>query len=406
MAAVLKARTIEAIKPSAKRQEIADGAIPGLYLVVQPSGIKSWAVRYRFNSKSKKLTLGRVARIDLKTARELARSVLIEVEKGIDPADKKIKENRAKAEGQYLVESTLDDFVKLHIRRKNKATTALENIRLIEKEIKPAWQGMDIRKVNRRDIMRILDDKVADGSPYLANRLHSLLRKFLGWCFEREILDHSPFGNIPVPAIETSRDRVLTESEIKAFWEACESLGYPFGLFAQILLLTAQRRNEVAGMRWDELDLDKGVWNIPAIRAKNGIGHTVQLSIHAIEIIQSAPVVSSSEYVFSTNGISKISGFSKAKVAIDAEMKSILGDGYDSWRYHDLRRTAASGMAALGVPQHVVEKILNHKTGIISGVAAVYNRHDYAGERASALSAWANFVFGSRDNVIVLSRTK
>jgi integrase len=171
----------------------------------------------------------------------------------------------------------------------------------------------------------------------------------------------------------------------------------------RVLLLTGQRREEVAGMRWREIDLDAGQWTIARERCKNGKAHTVDLSPEAVQMLDplgeaAAPrLVKSAEeedLVFSTTGRTPVSGFSKSKARIDARMQGILGDKFQPWRTHDLRRTAASGMAALGFQPHVIERVLNHVSGAQGGLVGVYQRHEYREERRRAVMAWGAHVMG------------
>src|SRR4029077_19722453 len=161
----------------------------------------------------------------------------------------------------------------------------------------------------------------------------------------------NPVANVDKVVKEIARDRVLEDDEIVAFWAACGELDWPFGPLYKLLLVTAQRRDEVAGMKWDEIDLKKRVWIIPRERAKNDRAHEVHLSDLAIEIIEG--VQQSSPLLFTTNGERHVSGYSRSKTTLDRHM------GIDDWILHDLRRTAATGMAKLNIPPHVVDKILN-----------------------------------------------
>jgi integrase len=181
------------------------------------------------------------------------------------------------------------------------------------------------------------------------------------------------------------RDRVLSDDEIVAFWTAGESIAWPYGPLLRLLLLTAQRRDEVANMTRAEVDLNKGLWVIPATRAKNSKVHEVHLSSLALEILKAQPVINGSKLMFTISG-RPLGGWSAAKAQLDRLM------GIWDWRIHDLRRTAASGMASIGTAPHVVDKILNHSSGTISGVAAIYNRHQYSADRKQALDGWAAYI--------------
>lgn len=233
-----------------------------------------------------------------------------------------------------------------------------------------------------------MDAAVARGSTYQANRILSNIRKLFNWCIERGIVDASPIIGLKAPTKEISRDRVLEDSEIKAILLSCRNDVYPFRQFAPLLLATAQRRGEVAEMRWSEVNLDEKIWVIPADRSKNGKPHVVPLSAYALSLLNDVPRFVDCDFVFTTTRRSPISGFSKALRRLWTATKA------DDWRLHDLRRTAASGMARGGVAPHVVEKVLNHVSGTISGVAAVYNRYAYDPEKRSALEDWGKVLDG------------
>jgi integrase len=199
---------------------------------------------------------------------------------------------------------------------------------------------------------------------------------------------------------------VLSDDEIVAFWNGCDSLGWPFGSLFRLLLLTAQRRDEVGCMTWLEVDLDSGLWALPRERAKNDRAHEVQLSRFALDILAAAPRITGSQFIFTTTGQRPASGFSKAKQRLDIQMAHLCAEelgkadsvedkiakGLPAWTLHDLRRTAATCMARLNIAPHVVDRILNHVSGTIRGVAAVYNRHAYLEERKAALEAWGRYV--------------
>lgn len=396
------AKTGEAI-----RVEYPDGGLPGLYLVVQPSGSKSWAIRYRAGGKPRKMTIGPYPVFGLAAAREAAGKALRAVSEGRDPGHEKKLTKAAQANDLTRIEAVLDDFVSRHVEVKNRPSSIKENKRLIEVEIKPKWKGRQMETITRREIITLLDDIADRGAPIIANRVHALLRKFFNWAIERDVIQASPVANVKAPAAEVARDRVLSNDEIRLVWLAADKVDWPFGPLVKLLLLTGQRRDEVASASWDEFTLGgpAPLWVIPKERAKNNQAHSVPLSKSAVEILQALPRIKGAEsFILTTTGKSPVSGFSRAKDGIEAAMLAIArqeaaerGEDPDKvnlpeWRLHDLRRTAASGMAALGQPVHVVEAVLNHRSGTIKGVAAVYNRHDYLEEKRRALSAWASKV--------------
>ena len=187
-----------------------------------------------------------------------------------------------------------------------------------------------------------------------------------------------------MPAKEISRDRVLTDDELARVIIAARKIGGPYGGIVELLALTAQRREEVARASSDELDIEQRIWTLPKSRTKNGKPHIVHLSNEAIVVLNRANKIG--PFVFSLDGAKPFQEFSRAKRELD-ELS-----GVKDWRLHDLRRTCVSGMARLGIPPHVADKILNHQSGTISGVAAVYQRHDFLAERKDALERWGTHV--------------
>jgi integrase len=412
----LTARAVENWKPDpTKRQEIPDTLVTGLYLVVTERGAKSWAVRYRHTGKPRKFTLGQYPALQLGEAREMAREALVKVAKGMDPAGEKAAASEAETAAREAAERAQRDrfevvadlFFERYLKPNNRS--ADESKRVIDRILLPAWGTRSVHEITRRDVIELLDGIVDRGSPIMANRVLALVRKLFNWCIERGILEASPVSGIKAPGKEESRDRVLSDDELVEVMTAADSIGWPFGPVVKLLVLTAQRRDEVAGMRWADLDLDRAVWTIPASVAKNNKIHEVPLAPAAVAILKEMPRVGRGEFVFSTTGRTAVSGFSKAKEKVDSTIlearrkaagKAAGEAGADldtthplpHWTLHDLRRTAASGMARLNIPPHVVEKLLNHVSGTIKGVAAVYNRHEYYEERRRALEAWANKV--------------
>jgi len=385
--------------PGPTRREIPDRLLPGLYLIVQPSGKKSWAVRYARGGRSRKLTLGQYPVLGLAEARKQARAALIAVQAGADPAIEK-KAARAKAaNGEDRFGPLVLLFVERHWKTKTRAwreqarllgvVPAQDNpdkLVFLNGGIAYRWQHYKISDIRKADIIATLDDIVNRGARVVANRTLAALRKFFNWAVERDLLTASPCAGVKPPSQEKSRDRVLTDDELKAVWNAARARGYPYGPIVQLLILTGQRRNEVAHMRWDELDFGNAIWNLPRTRVKNDVAHTVPLSAAALEILRAVPRIADSKYVFTTNGIAPFSGFGKAKAHVTEHT------GLNDWRLHDLRRTFASGLARLGIQLPVIERILNHVSGSFGGVVGVYQRHSFANEKRAALEAWGRFV--------------
>ena len=273
---------------------------------------------------------------------------------------------------------------------------------IIRRELLPHWRTKPLSEITGKDAIRRIDAVMRRGTPYAANRLTEVIKRLFSYAVEKQEITNSPMVSIKKPHKKVARDRVLEEREIAALWTAWNSMGFPFGQFMQLCLLTAARRDEVAGMRWSELDLDAATWTIPKERTKSERAHIVHLSPTALAALSAVPKTMG-EFVFPTRrGDNYISGFGKTRDR--AEKLS----GVTSWRLHDLRRTAVTGMAELNVAPHVVEKILNHSSGVISGVAAVYNRFQYLEERAHALDLWSQrietIVAPDLENVVSIQR--
>jgi integrase len=382
----LTARAVETAQPAAVRREIPDALMPSLYLVVQPSGTKSWAVRYRHNGATRKFTLGSHPAIDLKAARALAGKALRAAAEGRDPGQEKAQARAASAD---TIDRAVAQFIERHCKRKNRPRTAQETERLLRLHVMPRWRGRAVSSITRRDVLDVLDRVVDAGAPIAANRVLAATRKLFNWLLARDIIATSPCAGVKPPTDERSRDRVLDDKEVRAVWLTAEEIGWPFGAMVKVLVLTGQRRDEVARMEWSEIDFGDKLWTLPRERVKNDEKHEVPLSGAAIAVLKSVPRIAGSRYVFTTNGKAPSSGYSKGKRRLDA----LLSD-MPPWRLHDLRRTTASGMARLGINLPVIEKVLNHASGSFAGIVGVYQKHGFSQEKRRALEAWAAFVAG------------
>jgi integrase len=287
-----------------------------------------------------------------------------------------------------------------HVERNLASATIRETRRVLERDVKPRWRDRPVREITRQDVNDLLDAKAGDrdrprrgrkdGAGVLSNRILALLSAMFSWAASQDLVDGNPTAGVRRRVKEVARDRVLAEDELLRFWTGCKEVGWPFGPMFQLLLLTAQRRDEVGAMRWGEIDLAKKIWTIPASRSKNNEAHYVHLAPLAIEIIQELPqIVGEADLVFTTTGRTPVSGFGRAKERLDA----LIGE-MSAWTVHDLRRTVATKMAEdLKIPPHVADKILNHANGgIIKGTAKIYNRAKYLPERKAALQAWGRFI--------------
>ena len=386
----------EIASPPPARKEVPDGHTRGLFFIVQPTGKASWALRYRDQGgQSKKLTLGPYPGISLGDARKLAGKALSTKAGGGDPAaDKKAAREaqrtfaRATAD---LVENVVPRFIERHA--KIKAGRSWREIeRVLNREVVVAWKGRQLADVTKKDVHGLLDGIADRGSPIMANRTLAYVRKLFGWAVERDIIKASPCAGITPPSDERSRDRFLNDHELAAAWRACDAIGWPFAPLFRLLILTGQRRDEIGGMKWAEVDLEKRTWTIPRGRAKNDVEHVVPLSAPAVQILTALPRIEGPcGFVFTSNGKTAVSGFSRAKDRLAAAMAADVGE-LAPWTLHDFRRSFASGCAGLGIALPVIEKMLNHVSGSFAGIVGVYQRHTFADEKRTAMEVWGRHV--------------
>ena len=287
---------------------------------------------------------------------------------------------------------TVEDAAKLYLafrRTEKRNRTVGETQRQFKTDILPLIGIRPIAEITDDEARGPVKRATAKGSPKMANRLHATLSKFFTWCAakDQKFIVESPYTGFEKPHDETSRDRVLSWDELAAVWAAAGAEAQPFGPIVRLLILTGQRRSEVAGMADHELNGRRREWTIPPERAKNGNRSTVPLSDPALAQIDGVNRVGRSGLLFTTNGESAFSGFTKAKDRLDA-----AAGLSEPWRLHDLRRTFSTGLERLGVPMPVTEAILNHTSGSKAGVAGIYAKHDYAEEKRHAMTAWGRFV--------------
>ncbi len=399
--------------PTSGRIEIWDSMLPSFGLRISEQGTKSWMVMYHVRGGApgkRRLTLGRYPVISLAKARERARRIFELAFDGIDPA-----QGQPPAREQVpTFEKVAEEFIRRYAKPKNRGWHRQQVD--LAREFTPYWGKRPIDTITRRDVLDALDRISDRSSPLRANRHLALIRKLFNWCLERGILETSPAANVKPPGREVSRDRVLSDDEICSVWVCCDAVGHPFGAVFKLLLVTAQRREEVGRMRWADLDLGKGSWTIPRERSKNDVANEVPLSPLALAIIKELSRFEGEDLVFvASNGSGQpASGYSKAKLRLDRMIAARRAaeelPQMPEWWLHDLRRTAASGMARLAVPPHVIERVLNHISGSQSGVAGIYNRYGYLPEKRQALDAWSRYVeslvTAGQANVIRLVNTK
>jgi integrase len=444
-----KTMTVAAVrtyKPTRDRREIPDGGCSHLYLVVEPTGKKSWALRARRpDGRPGKLRLGTVNVVDghvtdpkigghltLPSARALTAQLLNELASGIDVfAEHKEERRRIKSKFDAASAATFPamarDFVERHLRDRKgirtwwKAALVLgldyqdggADPTIIPGSLCDRWAARAVGDITKADIRCVVDEARSTGIPGRGTRtkgpsgprereMSGALSGLFDWLLRhRAAIDADPTASLPAAIPPGERDRVLTDDELRAVWNACDSFNPAFTGVIRMMMLTGQRRGEVMGLRWDELSDDCRTWTIPASRSKNKKVHVVPLSPAARELIGNRDSEKPG-FVFTTDGgRTHVAGFGKVKVAIDAAIQ-LKGE----WRWHDIRRTVATGLQKLGVQLPVTEAILGHTSGSRSGIVGIYQRHDYAEEKRVALVMWADrvdaIVRGEKGKVVPL----
>ena len=426
MAKVLTDASVRRFKKGSERREVADGGRRGLYLVIQPTGAKSWAFRFRVNGKSAKLTLGGFdetvrkpvdkpvvgADLTLAEARKLAAEIDHERAAGTDViVARKVAKLAARrkaiddADNSYPV--LLRRYVEEHARPHTKRwrdTARMLGLRyqdgemlIIPNGLVERWAGKTVREISPDDIFIAVDGAVRVGAPGLTRwrasharaepfgrMLHSALSGFFGWCLKNRRIDLNPVRSVAKPRASTPRERVLSDEELTRIWHGCEKLSPPFAAMVKLLILTGGRLRECARLRWSELRED-GVWVLPASRAKNKREHRIPLTPLARDIIRNVPRVDGSDFVLTCTGRNPVDGHGVIKKALDE------ASGVTDWVWHDLRRTVATGLQRLGVRLEVTEAVLNH-TGSRAGIVGIYQRYAFDDEKRAALAAWADRV--------------
>ncbi len=289
MAKALTALAVEKWQPDPDRRlEIPDGLLPSVYLIVQPSGAKSWAVRFRANGRTAKVTLGRFPAIELAKARDLARGQLEAVAKGRDPAAEK---RAAKGTGQAIALPTTvgglcDLYVERHLKRN---VRRWENAKgEIYNHIRPRLGNLALAALTRAHV-REMAREIGDAYPVAANRALARLRAVLNWALEEDLVEANVAAGIKRPTRESPVDRILSDTELRAVWEATDTLKYPGREFARLLMLSGQRRDDVRLMHWGEIDLESRAWVIPAERYKSRHSHLVPLPDAMVDILKALP---------------------------------------------------------------------------------------------------------------------
>ena len=381
----LSAISIENMRPRAQRYAVPDSGCRGLYLNVYPTGRKSWSVRYRFAGATRNLTLPGFP--PLAQARMAATKALAAVVQGKDPAAAKQEGRRTDhARATDTVEYWAALFVERHAKKHTRLNSWRQTVHVFDDYVLPAWRGRLTHDIKRKDVRELLEG-IAESKPIMANRVHGVLSKFFKWVCARDEELVSPVIGVERPAPENVRERVLDDAELVRLWKACEAIGGREGACIKLLVLSGQRRSEISHLTWREVGND--VLELPAARMKGKQTHIVPLSTQAATIIANMPklvpqVPQPDDYIW---GDSPVGHFHRIKDQLDAHM----GDT-QKWVIHDIRRSVASGMARIGIPVPVIEKILAHRKGTFAGIVGVYQKYSFAPEMAVALQKWADHI--------------
>ncbi|MDH3476177.1 MAG: tyrosine-type recombinase/integrase [Rhodospirillales bacterium] len=386
-------KAIAALKPKAERYEVWEGN--GFGCRISRRGVKSWIWLYRFQGKPRRMTFGSYPTMGLATARVRLAEVQETLTKGQDPGATLVVARQADRAAETVAELA-SDYLEKHARAHKRS--AAEDERILAKDIVPAWGRRKAKEIRRRDVIALLDRIVERGAPIQANRTLAVVRKMFNWAISRDLVESNPCHLVGAPGKETRRDRVLSAAEIARLWHGLDEAGMSeeVRLALRLQLVTGQRRGEVVGAEWSEIDRENGIWTIPREKSKNGMSHRVPLSPLALELLDSIEAkAEGSRWLFpSPRGDKPMTGR-----ALNHALGRSLGQlGLGNITPHDLRRTAASHMTSMGISRLTVAKILNHAE---AGVTAVYDRHSYDQAKQVALAAW-----GSRLSEILTGNAK
>ncbi len=412
-------RSIAAIKRKSERYEVWEDGRTGLGVRVSPAGRKSFIYMYRFDGKPRRMTLGTYPAIGLASARVKHAKAKETLGKGGDPGALHVEKRRAERHAE-TVSDLVEEYLEKYARPRKRS--AGEDERILNKDVLPAWGKRKARDIRRRDVILLLDTIVERGAPVAANRTLGVIRRMFNFAVARDLLDATPVAMVKAPAKETPRDRILSAKEMRVFWKGLDAAAITpaIKLALKLQLVTGQRKGEIIGAAISEFDFEDKAWTIPAERSKNGIAHNVPLSPMALGLIEEAKeLAGESDRLFPSkreDGHIQPSAVTHAlwRACMPPEKRAKVGRysknpaiGLTNIVPHDLRRTAASGMTALGINRLVVSKILNH---VENSVTAIYDRHGYGAEKRHALESWASHLEGilsgkqKADNVVTLAK--
>ena len=375
MAQLLTQLGVDKARPRGRRYELTDGpaGVPGFALRVGERGVKSYVVRFRIGGRQRRVTLGPASIMSLAEARARARRLVDQARAGTDPVEAR------RSRHQNSVASVVEEYAARHLRRNLR--TAHWTEQRLRRDVVSAWGERPIQSIAKRDVVALID-AIHDRAPVSANRTLQVLKAMLNWAVKRSIVEANVAAGVDLPHRERERSRTLSEDEIAAVWRGFVEMGWPFGDFGRLLLLTGARRSEWAAATWDEVDLTRQLWRLPSSRSKTGEEILRPLTPPALAILEAAPRFDGISLVFpGRDGAKPISGFSRMM-----QTAHRLSDTTD-WQLHDLRRVVRTNLDRLGVRPDIGERILGHIVG--RRIERTYNTYKAEPEVRQALLAWA-----------------
>jgi integrase len=392
------------------------GRLPGFGCRIFP-GKREFIYRFRArDGKQRVVRLGQFGPLTVEKARSMASDLYEQVRRGRDPVadleSEQVTNARAKAETALTFDALIEDWKALHLIPNRRPRYADEAVRAVRNGL-PELLSQPAAQITPEEASNALHRIVKLGHGVTAARTRAYASACYSWAVKLRKVPSNPFAGLPTigtPVVES--ERVLDDDELRAVWVATDALLYPFGPFYKLAILTLQRREQVAAMRWSEINLNKRLWTIPGSRMKKGKPHDVHLSEAACDVLRSLPRREGCDFVFTTGrrrgedrDPAPISGFSDGKNYLDAAIALARGgEPIAAWRLHNLRHTGVTHLARLGVDSIVADKLLAHQPAKLRGVAGVYQRYGFERERAQALDAWAAHVIGTdaQENVVRL----
>jgi integrase len=383
----LDAKTVAGLKlPDGKADVIHfDGALPGFGFRLRARGKevrKSWVVQYRRAGGTRRMLLGSAEVLTAEQARAAAKKTLAGIALGQDPQAEKAARRSA---DRFTLAAMTEDYLASK-ESSVRARTFAEVQRYLRGPYFKPLHGMPVDTITRRDVAARLLVITRESGAVTAGNARSALSALFVWALANGLAQANPVVGTARPKTPPARDRILSDRELAAIWKAAGDDA--FGRVLKLLMLMGQRRTEVGGIAWSELDLERGIWTIPAQRTKNHRAHTLPLPSLVLHIITGVPRVVDRDTLFGDRADSGLTGWARPKAALDAR----LGDSVMPWTLHDLRRTLATRLCDLGTAPHVVEQILNHRSGHRAGIVGVYNRSSYEREVSAALLLWSDHI--------------